>query len=279
MFKYIKLISDLHLDGDWSRTPNNLWAPPVSDSDRDTVLVIAGDIWTGDRFVSHGSSDWLEGVAPRFHHVVLVLGNHDYWGEDLQTFPRSLHVILSRFKNVTLLQDSTLIIGGVLFVGGTLWTDYDRGNPVVTVNAPRIMVPDHTNISDGLTQYYQPKKVSVNSLMAAHETTRLHIFNTLNQYVEDGSITHRIVVSHMPPSFRSVHPMYHNERIANHYFFTDLDNAIADSSADFWFHGHVHNVCDYVIGSTRVMCNPRGYCGGERGNGFDGNFLLDITPP
>jgi predicted phosphodiesterase len=24
-------------------------------------------------------------------------------------------------------------------------------------------------------------------------------------------------------------------------------------------HGHTHDPCDYMIGETRVICNPRGY--------------------
>jgi hypothetical protein len=30
-----------------------------------------------------------------------------------------------------------------------------------------------------------------------------------------------------------------------------------------WTHGHTHEDFDYHIGSTRVVCNPRGYVGYE----------------
>jgi hypothetical protein len=30
-----------------------------------------------------------------------------------------------------------------------------------------------------------------------------------------------------------------------------------------WTHGHTHHVFDYRIGSTRIVCNPRGYVGYE----------------
>jgi hypothetical protein len=26
-----------------------------------------------------------------------------------------------------------------------------------------------------------------------------------------------------------------------------------------WTHGHMHNTSDYLMGDTRVVCNPRGY--------------------
>ena len=27
----------------------------------------------------------------------------------------------------------------------------------------------------------------------------------------------------------------------------------------YWIHGHMHSNVDYMIGDTRVVCNPRGY--------------------
>ena len=30
-----------------------------------------------------------------------------------------------------------------------------------------------------------------------------------------------------------------------------------------WTHGHTHERYDYMIGETRIVCNPRGYIGHE----------------
>ena len=44
-----------------------------------------------------------------------------------------------------------------------------------------------------------------------------------------------------------------------------------------WTHGHTHDTFDYMIGSTRVMCNPRGYNGyEERAKEFDPTIGFDI---
>ena len=40
------------------------------------------------------------------------------------------------------------------------------------------------------------------------------------------------------------------------------------SGARLWIHGHTHAPCNYTVGETQVICNPRGYPG-ESGNGFD----------
>jgi len=30
-----------------------------------------------------------------------------------------------------------------------------------------------------------------------------------------------------------------------------------------WTHGHTHEDFDYMVGSTRIVCNPRGYINHE----------------
>ena len=55
---------------------------------------------------------------------------------------------------------------------------------------------------------------------------------------------------------------------------SDLDSFIINHpQIKLWTHGHTHDVFDYVIGETRIVCNPRGYHGYEqRASDFD--FLL-----
>ena len=41
---------------------------------------------------------------------------------------------------------------------------------------------------------------------------------------------------------------------------SDLESFIIDRpQIKLWTHGHTHDDFDYTIGSTRVVCNPRGY--------------------
>jgi hypothetical protein len=47
-------------------------------------------------------------------------------------------------------------------------------------------------------------------------------------------------------------------------FSSDMSEFILDRpQICLWTHGHMHDPFDYVIGSTRVVCNPRGYIGYE----------------
>ena len=43
-------------------------------------------------------------------------------------------------------------------------------------------------------------------------------------------------------------------------YHSDLSEFILDNpQIKLWTHGHTHEDFDYMIGSTRVVCNPRGY--------------------
>src|SRR5688572_7280254 len=84
-----------------------------------------------------------------------------------------------------------------------------------------------------------------------------------------------VVVTHHAPSARSIHPKYVSAGPINHAFASDLDYLVEGSGAAIWVHGHVHDPFSYMIGNTRVLCNPRGYPS-EAGNGFDPNLLVEV---
>jgi len=69
-----------------------------------------------------------------------------------------------------------------------------------------------------------------------------------------------VVVGHHAPSKSSTHPRYADEVIMNGGYSTALDEFIMDHpQIKLWTHGHTHEDFDYMIGTTRIVCNPRGY--------------------
>jgi hypothetical protein len=69
-----------------------------------------------------------------------------------------------------------------------------------------------------------------------------------------------VVVGHHTPSPFSVHPKYAHDTLMNGAYHTDLIDFILERpQIKLWTHGHTHEEFDYMIGSTRVVCNPRGY--------------------
>jgi hypothetical protein len=73
-----------------------------------------------------------------------------------------------------------------------------------------------------------------------------------------------VVVGHHCPSKKSTHPRYKDDTLMNGGYSSNLDFFIEDHpQIKAWTHGHTHELFDYKVGQTRVVCNPRGYIGYE----------------
>jgi hypothetical protein len=73
-----------------------------------------------------------------------------------------------------------------------------------------------------------------------------------------------VVVGHHSPSKLSTHPRYQHEVMVNGAYSSDLSEIMLDHpQIRAWTHGHTHHEFDYMIGTCRVVCNPRGYIGYE----------------
>jgi hypothetical protein len=71
-----------------------------------------------------------------------------------------------------------------------------------------------------------------------------------------------VVVGHHTPSLQSCAEKYNNDPMMNGGYHNSLDEYIMDHpQIVLWTHGHTHENMDYMIGDTRVFCNPRGYAG------------------
>lgn len=84
-------------------------------------------------------------------------------------------------------------------------------------------------------------------------------------------------MTHFAPCWKSTHMRYYNN-ILTTYYCNNLDKFIMKHQPDLWIHGHVHNSNDYMVGTTRVISNPRGkLISGEYENkSFNHSLSLDI---
>lgn len=274
--RFIREVSDLHLDWDIEQFHKNrnlraevkhdmdlLWYPMKKDDDLDTTYVIAGDIWLDGRFIhrldSSGES-WISKISRQFKYVVLVLGNHDYWGCHLSEEPTKLKRLISDqgLANVFLLEKDVVVLDQVKFVGSTLWTDYNRHDPFVmmTAESRAMNYKDYRFIKAGAGY----RKVKAQDLYIAHQTAKSFIFRNATRDYSEQKV---VVVTHMSPSYQSVKDQYRQPhwQDLNYLYYSDLENQIFDDGQeiDFWFHGHMHHTKSYHIGHTNVILNSRGY--------------------
>lgn len=232
----IDYISDIHLDA--HRTPVRF-----QNTSGAKVLVLGGDITEYDT-APRKSKEFFDALSEQYDDIVYIMGNHEHWafGWDAPTKTKELVP-----ENFHVLDCSTVKIGDVVFYGGTMWTDFDKGNP---------MAMYREELSSNV-KYIQAKgyECRASSFYYRH----VGYINNLKKTLETIGDQKLFVVSHHGPSTRSIDPYYVNS-LTNFSYVSSLDDLIMDSPEILvWQHGHVHSRFDYQIGSTRVICNPYGY--------------------
>jgi Icc-related predicted phosphoesterase len=103
-------------------------------------------------------------------------------------------------------------------------------------------------------------------------------FNYIRTVIEGKPDRKFVVVTHHAPTKMSVHPKYQHDTLMNGAYSSDLSEFILDNpQIRVWTHGHTHDPFDYMVGNTRIVCNPRGYKGYEqRAEHFDPTFGFEI---
>jgi hypothetical protein len=275
-------MSDLHLDFADLTLPGG------------DVLILSGDICEAKRMkpgmynpdmvlLDHERKDqrpdrfnrFFEEECAKYREVFMVMGNHEHYG--FQYHKTYDHINEQLPDNVHLLENQCRELDGVLFVGATLWTDMNRGDEL-TLFHMKSMMNDYRQITmfnEAKSAYHrlQPERT-----MADHHRSRAYIRQILEENRANGRRLPVVVMTHHAPSKASTKPRYLNDTIMNGAYSSDLSEMILDNpEIKVWTHGHTHDQFDYMIGSTRVMCNPRGYKGYEEcADHFDAEFGFDI---
>jgi Icc-related predicted phosphoesterase len=214
---------------------------------------------------------FLEEECNKYAEVIYVMGNHEHYGFQYQkTLP---HIKEQLPSNIHLLENETHTVEDVTFVGATLWTDCNKSDPHTMYYLSQSM-----NDYRQVTMFNEAKSVyhrlTPEKTLADHYKSKRFITET----VEANPTGKFVVVTHHAPSKASIKPKYQDDHLMNGGYSSDLSDLILDNpQIKAWTHGHTHDFFDYMIGSTRVMCNPRGYKYYEgRADEFDPNFGFDV---
>ena len=284
----IKLVSDLHLEFSDINITNN---------DKCDVLILSGDIMiaqdlhdhpepanTADQAaIANGTGlgrrqqaaqrfrDFMKRCSFSFPHVVYIAGNHEFYNGKFYAGVDYLREECAKYPNVYFLECDTKVIDDVTFVGATLWTNMNKGDPM-TMHAIEGMMNDFRIIKNDKRNY---APMSARDVVDRHART-LQYFRSVLAEQHDRKF---VVVGHHSPSFQSAHPMYKNEYLMNGGYHSDLSEFIMDHpQVKLWTHGHTHHPFDYQIGETRIVCNPRGYEGDgySEDSGWNPDIVIEI---
>lgn len=245
----LRILSDLHTEfGDFD--------PPETDAD---VVVLAGDIG-----VRTGGIEW---AVRRFSEkpVIYVPGNHEYYGHDVG--------ITDELKsgapaNVHVLDRDVHKIGGVRFLGTTLWTDfrlYGEGEAWFSRQRASHSIKDFSAIRK------EGRRFTPEDSVQLHDASKAWLVSELRNPFEGKTV----VVTHHLPATPSIASRYRNDPL-NPAFASRLEDVIETYQPELWIHGHTHVACDYEIYGTRVVCNPRGYPSESSDRGFLPGLVVDV---
>jgi len=276
----IAVASDLHLEfGDLY----------FDNSDHADVLILSGDICVAadiGRPDPHGILesarsnrivDFFKRCSFQFPHVIYVLGNHEHYHGDFATTHNIIKSMLeSNFlSNVYLLDNEIKQIDDVTFIGGTLWTDMNKEDPITlyhmksmmndfrcVTNSNRVVSYKTYEQINGVDNRERPVfRERIGKFSPEDAVDEFRKFTGYIQQIVEGKFDQKFVVAgHHAPSRSSTHARYADDTVMNGGYSSSLDDYIIDHpQIRLWTHGHTHHNFDYMIGSTRVVCNPRGY--------------------
>jgi predicted phosphodiesterase len=231
--------SDLHMEltRGWD-------LPAVADRPHYDVLVIAGDLIPR---MERGVAWLLERVTDR--PVIYIAGNHEFYGCDIDRTVEKARA-LAAGTNVHVLQNDSIQIGDVVFIGATFWTDFDLfGDPEYAMQVAAETMNDYRKIRLGRYQY----RLRPHHTLQRHQESRDFITRELRKE-KTGA---RVVVTHMGPHPLAIRRGFERD-IASAAYTSDCSDLL-NMGVDAWIYGHTHETENRLIGTARVIANAKGY--------------------
>lgn len=252
----IWVFSDLHLEFAALKEPLE---PPEAD-----VCIMAGDLCRG---IDNGVRWLAQHIAPAMP-CIYVAGNHEFYKGSIKEGLEAGRAAARETPGVHFLENEAVTIGGVRFLGATLWTDFRiKGAPEAAMDHARTRMNDYRQIA------WQKKPWQ--RFLPIH-SYRLHQDSTAFLVRElASSPLPAVVVTHHLPHQGSIPERFKGDP-TNAAYASDLSSLIEEGAPALWFHGHMHDSCDYVAGGTRIISNPRGYA--DENAAFAAGLVID-TPP
>lgn len=244
------IASDLHLEfGSQTRLSPFLTAAREAD-----ILLLAGDL-------VNTPADLESFLRKLPCQAVIVPGNHEYYGQDITTALPQYRSAAKR-AGCVLLENEQLILGGVRYLGCTLWTDLADGQQAENYDR---MINDRRWIR------LRGAAFTSEVMRGVHQESVRWLESRLAEPFDGPTV----VMTHHAPSYLSSHPRWAGSPI-NGAFSSNLDELVMTYQPDLWVHGHHHDPADYLLGRTRVLCNPYGYEGVEDTSRFRTDLRVEL---
>ncbi|TWH36519.1 MULTISPECIES: metallophosphoesterase [unclassified Aminobacter] len=253
------IFSDLHVE----QEPNFRFSA-IPDAD---VCICAGDIT--DRGPKRGI-EWLgDHIAPHMP-VIFVPGAHDFYGSSVTEGLAEAHRTAHRYGNIFILDGAYVALDGYQFIGATVWTDFKLHWDMKMA----------TTVAQKTLDEYHRIKISKrpNQRFTPQNRLGLHVQDLakIMWATQETESEHRIIISHHAPTLMSIpHSLLRDPLAAS--LASRLEHLILEYDPILWVHGHIHKPSNYLIGNTRVICNPRGFRSEPSLESFDPYLVVELA--
>lgn len=224
----IKVESDLHVDVAeyYEKAYNTADLVRKPDLDGIDVYILPGDVGQGEAGYLY-SKELLERY-PKLR-IIHVAGNHEYYDNNIESLDERLADKLE--DRYFYLQNDSVVIDGIRFIGSTMWTDFNRRDRVDMWWASTNM-NDYRMIRTG-PQY---NRFTPEYAYSLHQKAKRFIFDTLQESKEPC-----IVVTHHKP-YVSDRGLTTKTSDLQYAYEVDLEEEFArlDRQPLYWFFGHTH---------------------------------------
>ena len=279
----IAICSDIHLE---------FGAISLENTENAEVLILSGDICVAKEILDRDPYEtrfddksskihkFFQECCARFKHVIYISGNHEHYNGD---FAETFTVLRDRFGylvNLHILDKESVLINDIMFIGGTLWTDMNKEDGITLMHM-KSMMNDFRCVKNSARKRHFHDLNGNSQFQVANFTPddAVEDHKKMLEYIKimlEGKHDQKfVVVGHHAPTKLSTHPRYADELTMNGGYSSDLSEFILDyPQIKLWTHGHTHEEFDYLIGTTRIVCNPRGYINYEdRADNFKLKFV------
>jgi predicted MPP superfamily phosphohydrolase len=245
-------ISDLHLEFRAHKQKDILrlfnFTFPKAD-----VLILAGDIG----YPRHNIlKRFLEKMKELYKEVIYVPGNHEYYG---YTYKKELTEYelrkLCESLGVHFLLNNKVDIGGVRFIGTTLWTNTTT-KAFALMNDSRYVFRTTQENKDEHFKCLSFLKGELKQELNGKDDEKNQKHDEINQKI--------VVITHHPPSSLLRHERFVDRDDVFAGYYNDIIDDLNLENVKLWFSGHTHEFTDVMISSTRFVINPLGYMGEKR---------------
>ena len=270
----IRILSDLHIEF-------LSFEIPAHPDDSETVLVLAGDI--GIIAKKDPLHAFLTKAACQFKAVVFVHGNHEIFNS---IWPDALHVIKGWDlpENLHILERESVEIDDVIFLGATLWTDFENEDPLSMMKCQSSLndfkligvrfEPGRRTLPHNAGRFTAP--ISLQD----HKTTCQWLAKSMAEFGASGK--KMVVVTHHGVAPGSIHSKYAGNPL-NGAFVSDLSDLLIAGGPVLVVHGHIHESVNYWLDHPerpiQVIANPRGYAkivGTQENKSFNPLLTVEI---